>query len=202
MNSNRVCRLPLLSPIMVSLRALPTPHPIPSSDTRTLLYAMYVPGLLAFHLLYVPIQLQVCLGFFFFSLVGLSPHDYYRSRIRNQDGHWGYWWCSWVEIMVWIEYSTHFNFIAVQVLLACFGCLPFPFVLSLALFKLLSFPFIYIYRLSHITYPPGEARRFLYLSFVAAFVCLFVCLFVDLFYHSGWGYKNHFYTNMNTKRPL
>ena len=38
----------------------------------------------------------------FFS-VWLWPHNLYLSRMKNQEGHWGYCWCPWVERTAWCE---------------------------------------------------------------------------------------------------
>ena len=33
----------------------------------------------------------------------LWPHNLYLSRLKNQEGHWGYYWCRWVERTVYCE---------------------------------------------------------------------------------------------------
>ena len=39
----------------------------------------------------------------------LWPHNLYRSRMKNQEGHWGYRWCRWIETTVSCEDNNNNN---------------------------------------------------------------------------------------------
>ena len=49
-----------------------------------------VPGTLA-------LDLPTLISDVWFFSVSLWPQNLYLSRMKNQEGHWGYCWCRWVE---------------------------------------------------------------------------------------------------------
>ena len=49
------------------------------------------------------------LWFFSVSTAVLLPQNLYLSRMKNQQGHWGYCWCRWVERTVWCEDNSTKN---------------------------------------------------------------------------------------------
>ena len=59
----------------------------------------------------------------------MLPHNWYLSRMKNQEGHWGYCWCRWEETTVYCENNNivirtcdqHKNLYITLFLLTIFG---------------------------------------------------------------------------------